>query len=192
MVNGEGVVKVNFNLFADSDLPNIPKIGMQCGVKNEYRNISWYGRGRLENYIDRNTGFDAGIYTQSISEFMEPYVMPQENGNRTDVRWMFLADKNDLGLLIVADSLLSMSAWPFTEANINSAKHTNELIESGFLTLNIDLIQMGVGGNDSWSPVAAPIGKYQIPAKNYTYSFYLYPEKFSLTVLKNVPQTIKF
>ena len=192
LVNGEGVVKVNFNLFAESDLPNIPKIGMQCGVKNEYRNISWYGRGRLENYIERNPGFDPGIYTQSISEFMEPYVMPQENGNRTDVRWMFLADKNDLGLLIVADSLLSMSAWPFTEANINSAKHTNELIESGFLTLNIDLIQMGVGGNDSWSPVAAPIGKYQIPAKNYTYSFYLYPEKFSLSVLKNVPQTIKF
>jgi beta-galactosidase len=192
LVNGDGVVKVDYNLNADPDLPNIPKVGMSCGIKNDYRNITWYGRGLYENYLDRRWGFDAGVYSLPIDDFMEPYVMPQENGNRTDVRWMFLADQNDNGLLVVADSLLSMSAWPFTEKNINKAKHTNELKEAGFITLNIDLIQMGIGGNDTWSPVAAPIEQYQIPAKNYNYSFYLVPEKLTADKLKKVPQSIKF
>ena len=107
---------------------------------------------------------------------MEPYVVPQENGNRTDVRWMYLHNKTSKdGLLVVADSLLSMSAWPYTEENIQNAKHTNKLKEAGFITLNIDLIQMGVGGNDSWSEVAAPLEQYQIKPKNYQYSFYLVP-----------------
>ena len=130
----------------------------------------------MENYIDRRYGFDAGIYSQPINEFMEPYAVPQENGNRTDIRWMYLNNaKTKDGLLIVADSLLSMSAWPYTEENIQNAKHTNKLKDAGFITLNIDLIQMGVGGNDSWSDVAAPLEKYQIKARDYQYSFYIVP-----------------
>ncbi len=191
-VNGDGVIKVLYYLDADSDLPNIPKVGMQCGINDDLRNISWYGRGPLENYIDRRVGFDAAVYSLPISKFMEPYVMPQENGNRTDVRWMFLSDKQNEGLLVVADSLLSMSAWPCTEENINKAKHTNELKEAGFLTLNIDLIQMGVGGNDSWSPVAQPLEKYQIPAKDYSYAFYLLPGKWSAKEFRKIPLSIKF
>lgn len=114
---------------------------------------------------------------------MEPYVVPQETGNRTDVRWMLFKPKDDpfskewkiKSLFIEADSLLSMSAWPYTEENIRTAKHTNKLKEADFITLNIDLIQMGVGGNDSWSDVAAPLEQYQVPAKNYSYSFLLMP-----------------
>jgi beta-galactosidase len=107
---------------------------------------------------------------------MESYVVPQENGNRTDVRWMYLRDrKTQDGLLIVADSLLSMSAWPYTEKNIEEAKHTNNLKVADYITLNIDLIQMGVGGNDSWSDVAAPLEQYQIKAQPYHYSFYIVP-----------------
>jgi len=180
LVNGDGVIKVNYNLIVKDSLPNIPRVGMQCGIRREFENINWFGRGPLENYIDRRYGFDAGIYSQSLEDFMEPYVYPQENANRTDVRWMFLADKQNDGLLVVADSLLSMSAWPYTEAQIVEAKHTNALIDAGFITLNIDLIQMGVGGNDTWSDVSQPLEKYQIPAKDYEYCFYLVP----LTVKK--------
>ena len=166
-LNGDGVLKVDYSLRAKPGLPNIPKVGMQGAIARNYDNINWYGKGLLENYIDRNYGFDAAIYSQNIYDFMEPYAVPQENGNRTDVRWMYLSDKNKTeGLLVVADSLLSMSAWPYTEENIVSAKHTNKLKDAGYITLNIDLIQMGVGGNDSWSDVAAPLEKYQIPAKN--------------------------
>ena len=175
-VNGDGFLKVDYRLQADTALPNIPKVGMQCGIKRSYDSITWYGRGLYENYIDRNYGFDAGVYHQSLEDFMEPYVVPQENGNRTDVRWMALTEKKSMaGLTIITDSLLSMSAWPYTEENIAAAKHTYRLRDAGYITLNIDLVQMGVGGNDSWSDVAQPLEKYQLPAKNYQYSFYLFP-----------------
>ena len=171
---GDGVIQVDYNLQAHPSLPNLPKIGLQGGIERSYENITWYGKGLLENYIDRSYGFDAGIYTQNIFDFMEPYAVPQENGNRTDVRWMYLSNKRD-GLLVVADSLLSMSAWPYTEENLENAKHTNKLKDAGYLTLNIDLVQMGVGGNDSWSDVAAPLEKYQIKSGDYRYRFYLLP-----------------
>jgi beta-galactosidase len=175
-VHGNGIIQVGYNLVAEKVLPNIPKIGLQMGINRNYDQIEYFGRGPLENYIDRRYSADVGIYNQNIYDFMEPYVVPQENGNRTDVRWMYLHNQQSKdGLLIVADSLLSMSAWPYTEENIQNAKHTNKLKDAGFITLNIDLIQMGVGGNDSWSEVAAPLEQYQIKAKNYQYSFYLVP-----------------
>src|SRR5258706_804398 len=175
-INDEGVIKVDYWLAVKAALPNIPKIGMQAGINKNYTQIEYFGRGPLENYIDRRYSSDVGIYSQDIYQLMEPYVVPQENGNRTDVRWMYLSDpKTKDGLLIVADSLLSMSAWPYTEKNIEEAKHTNMLKVADYITLNIDLVQMGVGGNDSWSDVAAPLEPYQIKAQPYHYRFYIVP-----------------
>ncbi|EHQ30791.1 glycoside hydrolase family 2 TIM barrel-domain containing protein [Mucilaginibacter paludis] len=191
-INGNGTVKVDYNLTPLAGLPNIPKVGMQCGIVRAYGQISWYGRGLMENYIDRRTGFPVGIYSQPIDQFMENYVVPQENGNRTDVRWMFLSDKKNDGLLVVADSLLSMSAWPYTEQNIVAARHTNKLKDAVFLTLNIDLIQMGVGGNDSWTDQAAPLPEYQIQAKPYRYSFYILPAKSKPEEAGVLAKKIKF
>lgn len=191
-VHGNGVIQVEYNLAVKKGLPNIPRVGMQMGINRSYENISWFGRGPFENYIDKNYAADVGLYNLPVNDFMENYVVPQENGNRTDVRWMFLSDKQKDGLLIVADSLLSMSAWPYTEENIQNAKHTNKLKDAGFITLNIDLIQMGVGGNDSWSEVAAPLDKYQIPAKNYQYSFYIVPFNAKSKTASERAKEIKF
>jgi beta-galactosidase len=175
LVRENGIVEVDYALDADRELPNIPRVGMQCGIPGECTRISWYGRGPHENYSDRRYGADAGIFSLSLDEFIEPYVNPQENGNRTDVRWMFLSGPPDRGLLVVGDSLLSMSAWPCTQQNLDTARHTYDLRDPGFITLNIDLAQMGVGGNDSWSEVGQPLEKYQVPSQKYHYSFYLYP-----------------
>jgi beta-galactosidase len=174
-INDVGTIKVDYTLNVRPGLPDIPKVGMQGGIERSYEEIEWYGRGPLENYVDRRYGSDVGIYKKNIYDFMEPYVVPQENGNRTDVRWMFLHNKKREGLLIVADSLLSMSAWPYTEDNISKARHTNKLKDAGYLTLNIDLMQMGVGGNDSWSDVAAPLEQYMIKSKSYRYTYYICP-----------------
>jgi beta-galactosidase len=182
-VNGKAGIKVDYRLAADKSLPDLPKVGMQMGILRADSNIAYYGRGPYENYTDRHTGSEAGIYNQVISQFMEPYVVPQENGNRTDVRWMLLHNKTN-GLLVTADSLLSMSAWPYTEDNILHAKHTNKLKDAGFITLNIDLAQMGVGGNDSWSEVAAPLEQYRIPAKDYHYTFYIGPCRITEVLIK--------
>ncbi|MFN8253973.1 MAG: glycoside hydrolase family 2 TIM barrel-domain containing protein [Ferruginibacter sp.] len=175
-VAGDGLIHVNYRLHVKDGLPNIPKVGMQTAVHRAFGQVSWYGKGPFENYIDKCYGADEGQYKMPLKDFMENYVVPQENGNRTGTRWLYLNDsKTKDGLLIVADSLLSMSAWPYTEENIQNARHTNKLKDAGFITLNIDLVQMGVGGNDSWSDVAAPLEKYQVPAKNYQYGFYIVP-----------------
>lgn len=185
-INGNGVVKVDFSLNPRYPLPNLPKVGMQTGVERSYEQINWFGRGSMENYIDKRYGFDVKKYELSLPNFIENYAVPQENGNRTDVRWMSLSNPKQEGLLVVADSLLSMSAWANTEANIQQAKHTNKLVDAGYLTLNIDLIQMGVGGNDSWSDVAAPLEQYQIKSHPYRYIFYLLPyKKDKATLLTN-------
>jgi beta-galactosidase len=149
---------------------------MQLGTDQAYTEVEYFGRGPMENYIDRNYVTDIGLYKQNIMDFGDSYVVPQEYANRTDVRWMNLSNlKTKSGLLVVADSLLSMSAWPYTEENILNAKHTNKLVNAPYITVNIDLVQMGVGGNDSWSDVAAPLEQYQVKAKDYQYTFYIVP-----------------
>jgi beta-galactosidase len=105
----------------------------------------------------------------------------------------FSTPQKNKGLLVVNDSkFLSMSAWPYTQENLSGATHTFDLKDSGFLTVNIDLIQMGVGGNDSWSPVAAPLEKYQIPSGNYNYSFYLVPFTGSKNELESSLKKFKY
>jgi beta-galactosidase len=192
-VYGNGVIHINYDLNPDAGLPNIPKVGMQMGIAKNFDQVQWYGRGPFENYIDRRYAADAGIYNFPIGEMMENYVVPQENGNRTDVRWMYLASPGSKdGLLIVADSLLSMGASRFTDENIQAAKHTNKLKDAGYITLNIDLIQMGVGGNDSWSDVAAPLEQYQVKAQPYHYSFYIVPFNSKNKTASEQAKEIKF
>ncbi|KAA9339514.1 DUF4981 domain-containing protein [Hymenobacter busanensis] len=174
-VNGDGVLKVDYALTPAAGLPNLPRVGLQGGIKRSYDQLSYYGRGPWENYLDRRYGIDAGIYAHPLPTAADSYVVPQEFGTRTDIRWLQLADKQGRGLLVVADSLLSMTALPFTEQNIQTARHTNRLKDAGFISLNLDLAQMGVGGNTSWDDQAAPIPQYQLPSKPYRYSFYLLP-----------------
>lgn len=176
-VSPEGVIKVDYQLKADESLPYLPKVGFQGKIARSLENIEYYGRGPLENYIDRRFGFHTGIYSQNIFDFMEPYVKPQENGNRTDVRWCHLKDSKKQGLLVLADSLLSINAWPYSEEDLHNSTHTYQLIDNNKITLNIDLIQMGVGGNNTWTEVGAPIEQYRVPSGNYNYTFYLLPAK---------------
>lgn len=194
LIQSNGIVQVNYQLQAHKALPNIPKVGMQMGVQRQFEQISWYGKGELENYCDRSFGFTVGKYSLPIHQFIEPYIKPQENGNRTEVRWMSLtnASKNKGLLVMNADKVLQMSAWPYTQANLNEAKHTFDLKDPGFVTLNIDLMQMGVGGNDSWSPVSQPMEKYQIKSGDYQYSFYLVPFTGSKNELESNLKKFKY
>ncbi|MGJ8691593.1 MAG: glycoside hydrolase family 2 TIM barrel-domain containing protein [Thalassotalea sp.] len=178
IINGAGEIQVNSTLDADKALPPLPRIGMQLGVKESLADISYYGRGPFENYIDRNAGAEVAIYQTEISALTYPYMVPQENGNRTDVDWWQVKNNtSQYGLKIDGQKNLSMSMWPWSQANLDDAKHTYDLRKQGFNTLNIDLKQMGVGGTDSWTTLAAPMKKYQIPAGQYQYQFTILPVK---------------
>lgn len=171
-----GELHVDYQLTVKPGLPNIPRVGVQMAIPRSFDNINWYGRGPFEQYNDRMTASDIGNYQSTLRDFNEPYVVPQEAGNRMDVRWMSFSSSTQ-GLTILADSLLQMSASPYTEENISTAKHTHKLVDSDKIWVNIDLLQMGVGGNDSWSDVSAPLPKYQIIAQPYRYSFRISPTR---------------
>ncbi|WP_282636340.1 glycoside hydrolase family 2 TIM barrel-domain containing protein [Sphingobacterium thalpophilum] len=174
IVKSSGIVSVDYQLHVKAGLSNLPKVGLQMGINPTFEDIQYYGLGPMENYPDRAYGFDLGVYHMNIDQLMEHYLYPQENGNRMDVRWMHLKGKN-AGLLVVGQQPLCMSAWPYSQQAIVAAKHWFKLKKEDKITLNVDLKQMGVGGNDTWTDVSQPLAKYQIPAKDYSYSFHLIP-----------------
>jgi beta-galactosidase len=175
VVNGDGSLNVSAEVDMDSNLPVVPKIGMSMQIPNEYKQITWFGKGPQENYIDRSSGAFVGLYNMDINDFIVPYVKPQENANRTEVRWMKLTGKDNIGVEIKGKENLSMSAWPWTYKQLETAQHTNELSFNDFITVNIDLKQMGVGGNDTWTMRAFPLEQFQIKPGKYNYSFTLNP-----------------
>ena len=173
VITAAGDIEVQYVLDADKTLPGLLRVGMTTGVNAELNQMAFFGRGPFENYSDRNQGADLDIYSGSVKEFVYNYVRPQESGNRTDVDWLTLTQANKASLTVDGKEPLSVSVWPWTAEQLDNATHPYDLIENDFNTVNIDLIQAGIGGIDSWSPKAAPIQKYQIPSGNYHYSFVL-------------------
>lgn len=173
-IYGSGDVVVSARLEPESAMPNVPRFGMQTTVGKRYDQVRWLGRGPHETYWDRKTGAAVGVYSATVGELVHDYVRPQENGNRTDVRWLSITDADGAGLLVVGKPMLSISAWPYTMTDLAAAKHVHELPRRDTTTLNIDYKQMGVGGDTSWGRMTH--AEYTLPAgKAYEYSFRLCP-----------------
>jgi beta-galactosidase len=160
-----------------SELPELPRFGMNFRIPATFSQVKWYGRGPYENYWDRHTASVTGVYESTVNDLYFPYMRPQENGTRTDVRWMLLSDANGDGLLIAGMPLISISALPFTtdqlDYTVNEFRHTVDLVPNDFIDVNVDLRQTGVGGNDSWG--ARPLAKYTLFSGKYSYSYRIKP-----------------
>lgn len=167
---GSGDVKVNYTFIPGKNLPEIPRIGMQMGIRDDLDHMEWFGRGPWESYWDRKESVPVGHYTASVHGDYMKYIKPQESSNKSDVRWMILSNE-DYGMLLTGEDELNMSAWPYTMDNIQQALHTANLEDSGYITLNIDKLQMGLGGDDSWSMHAKPHKEYRIYPDVYQYTF---------------------
>ncbi|MCL6267740.1 glycoside hydrolase family 2 TIM barrel-domain containing protein [Flagellimonas myxillae] len=173
------------------ELPNLPRLGMYLSVPKTFKKVSWYGKGPVESYWDRKTGVKVGIYSGLVEEQFHRYSRPQETGNKTDVRWMELATEK-IAVRVFGDTLLNASVWPFNmkELDFNSEedgaesasglvpvtkKHGADIKLGDMVQWNIDLMQMGVGGDNSWGrPVRDP---YTIKPVRRSYSITLQPRK---------------
>jgi beta-galactosidase len=168
----EGKIKLTFELNIPDKAPNIPRIGLQFELDKRLQRIDWYGRGPQENYCDRKSGSPFGLYCSTVSKWVTPYVRPQENANRCDIRWISFSN-NHLRVQFTADDSgsFSASAWPYSQDNLSNAKHNFELIPCENTVLNIDCAQMGVGGDNSWGlPV---LEQYQLKPGKYRYCFFI-------------------
>jgi len=176
-IYGSGDVIVESSMKPKGELANLPRFGMQMAMPGRFNTLTWYGRGPHETYSDRKTGAAVGIYSGSVEDQIHDYVRPQENGNKVDVRWLTLTDKDGLGLLAVGMPLLSVSAWPYTMQDLEDAKHINELPRRDTITVNLDYKQMGVGGDDGgWrKDRSRPHKEFRLPPRPYSYKFRLRP-----------------
>jgi beta-galactosidase len=148
-------------------LPELPRFGLNAQFTRELNRVEWYGRGPIENYCDRKTAAFVAKYSMKTDSLFTPYVRPQENGYRTDVRWLtFLSGEKPM-LKITADSLISFSALPYTYDDLKGfrqgGRHLNDLHPQPFKDVNLDYGQTGVGGDDSWG--ARPYKQYTLEAK---------------------------
>ena len=170
----DGTVDVKFDLSIPEEMPEPIRVGMNMGVSTDLHQMSFYGKGPFENYSDRNGGADVAIYNGSVDDFYYNYTKPQESSNHTCVRWLALTNNNS-GLMVLGETPLQTSVWPYTAEDIYEAQHPTELVKADALTLNISYKMAGVGGNDSWSINARPIDKYRLLEKAYSYDFKLVP-----------------
>ena len=174
--NGEIVFENSFTP-GDGNLPELPRFGMKMRIPAEFDQARWYGRGPHENYWDRKTGALIGVYHSTVDEQYVPYISPQENGYKTDVRWVALTNKDGVGLLAVGMPQLCFSSLFYTSEDLTQesrgTKHTYDLNKNPFIEWNIDYKQMGVGGDNSWG--ARPHKQYTLFPAKYSYRFSLKP-----------------
>lgn len=194
LLNGDGKTVQVYHVFADGSIKvenqfqaingnykSLMRIGNDLQLNKNYSNIQWYGRGPGENYIDRKTASLIGQYKSSVDDQYFPYARPQESGNKVDVRWVSFTNKTGKGLRFeFVDQLLSFNALPYSVEDLDPEAekkqyHSGELIKRNQIYVHMDMQQLGVQGIDSWGSM--PLTQYQIPYKNYNYSYYIKPVK---------------
>lgn len=176
--DGRILVSNHFKYGGKNDISEIPRFGMNMILPNEYNNVQWYGRGPHENYWDRKESAFIGIYQAQVKDLYFPYNRPQENGYRTDNRWVKLTDESGKGLKFSGIPHISFGAHhndisDFDPGEEKKQNHTNDIRIRDFISLDIDYKQTGVGGDNSWG--RKTYEKYQLIPKDYEYSFLISP-----------------
>jgi beta-galactosidase len=175
-VSGTGGVRIKVSWQAGRDrLPELPRFGMQMQLSAEYDNFRYYGRGPWENYSDRKTASFIGIYGSTVAEQQFDYIRPQENGNKTDVRWLTLTNDNGFGLQVKSAQPLSVKVAHNTAEDLDfgvtkkNSIHPSDITPQKDIFLNVDLLQSGLGGDNSWG--ALPLRTYRLLEKAYEYEY---------------------
>lgn len=184
-ISNSGAVKVTQSMTTkkDAKVSNMFRFGVQMPMPREFETVEYYGRGPGENYIDRKSCANLGIYRQSVDEQFYPYIRPQENGTRSDIRWWRVLNSAGTGIEIVSEAPFSASALYYTIESLDEGMHkrqghSQEVEKADLTNLCIDKIQMGLGCINSWG--ALPLSQYHVPYKDYSFTFIIRPVKHKI------------
>jgi beta-galactosidase len=171
----------------DHDLPELPRFGLNFIVNQNFNQVEWFGRGPFENYWDRKTAAFVGLYQSSVQELYVPYVRPQENGNRCDVRWAELSNsKTGQTIRMSAKANFDFSMFHQYNSDFESPersdgrhkkgvtvknRHVNDIVKRPLTLVNLDMRQMGVGGDNSWGAKTHP--EYQLQGDSFSFEIQL-------------------
>ena len=162
-------------------MPNVlPRLGLSMRLASGLEQMRYYGRGPMENYIDRLSGSFVGVYESTVTDQFVDYVRPQDNGYKCDVRWAEFFDSDGRGVRFSADTPLFMQALHFSWDDLNYSRHQNgqvqfrtPLVKRPEVMLNLDVRQLGLGGS-SCGP--GPMAKYIFnPSETVSWTLRLEP-----------------
>jgi len=170
-VYGSGEVKVDNHFDVTADVPPLARVGLQFALPSSYTQMKWFGNGPFESYDDRKESAFPGVYSGLVADQHFGFVMPQETGNKTDVRWLLIANHNGKGLLATGWPLMNVNVQDYSQQALNTSKLSHYLVRGDKIYVNIDYKQMGLGGDDSWTPRVHP--EYLLNARTYDFTFLL-------------------
>ena len=186
-LTAEGEVTVRQQLTTDKEAKVAPmfRYGMQLQMPQTFSTISYYGRGPVENYIDRNSSEFLGVYNNKVEKEYYPYVRPQESGNHTDVRWFRVMNTQGEGLEFYSNVPMEASALNFLTEDLDDGaikdkkigRHSGDLTERNLTQVHIQQRQMGLGCVNSWG--AWPRAEYMVPCQDYDFTFAIRPVKLN-------------
>jgi len=171
-VLSSGLVHLLAEISPRGKLPPLPRFGVRFQMPDAFDRFTWYGRGPHESYIDRKESARVGLYRGTVQEQYVPYIRPQENGNKSDVRWAALTDLRGRGLLLAGDGLMNVSVHHHTAEDFTAARHAHELVRRPVTVVNIDREQCGLGSN-SCGP--GPLPQYLLQPAPMSLSVWLVP-----------------
>ena len=181
-INNQGAIAVTQSLDASEELkqPNMFRFGMRMEMPSSYNIVEYYGRGPAENYIDRMNSTIIGRYRLHVADMFYPYIRPQENGTRSDLRWWQVLDRSGRGLKFYSNAPFSASALEYSQESLDEGpkkiqRHSSELKKNGCVNICIDKVQMGLGCVNSWG--AIPLDEYCVPYKDYEFRLIIQPVK---------------
>lgn len=170
--NGDVAIAVQGSIEGGDAPETFPRVGLRLALPNDCERAAWYGRGPGETYADSKQAAKFGVYRQTVRELFTEYIVPQENGNRSDTRWLALTNEQGSGLLATGSPQFGFTARRYTSNDLEKAKHTYDLKERDRIFLHLDLAQNGIG-SASCGPGVLP--QYVLKAEDFHFQIRLTP-----------------
>jgi len=168
-VTGNGEISVDNKVNSNNPKLVVGRMGVRLMLNKQLDQISYFGRGPMENYSDRKRGFDVGLYSSSILEQLTPYEKPMDCGNHEDVRWVTISQKNMPGIHVTSDkNLMQITALPFTDEELEKPEYRIDLPQSSSTVLCISHKTLGVG---SAGCGPKPLEQYQVFAEPTSFTY---------------------
>lgn len=168
-ISNDATINVDTHFEIDEKLLPLARVGFVVTLPKSFDEVAWYGRGPFESYQDRKESAFVGLYSGKVTDQYFDYLMPQENGNKTDVRWVQLKSEEDKSIAFSGLPTFSFNVQNYSQHSLYESKITHTLKRQDNTYIHIDYQQMGVGGDDGWSPRVHK--EYQLRDKYYRFGF---------------------
>lgn len=168
-IHSDGQIRTENIFTIGKGIPPLARIGMYTSLPAEFSSVEWFGRGPFESYQDRKESALVGHYSGMVKDQHFPYVMPQENGNKTEARWLKIHSGSGTTIEIKGEPCIDFDIQDYSDRALNDSKTSHNLVRGDRTWLHIDYKQMGLGGDDSWSPRVHR--EYLLDNNVYKYSY---------------------